>query len=168
MPAMTLDLDTAAYHDPAALTDYISHLLAATHEPDTDSPYALGHPDTVAVASAIADRATDHRVESFLVAGDRARATRTPSVSTRQPRIGPNCCRTAFSDAFKEDLDRFGARAPTMRALLEARLGSRAGTAVEMIWVQIARTLAGLRNEDAHLHTSVGDAPSAMTMCARS
>ena len=161
MPAMTLDLDTAAYHDPAALTDYISHLLAATHEPDTDSPYALGHPDTVAVASAIADRATDHRVESFLVArviahALRARPERVDPSTAHWTELLPN----GLSDAFKEDLDRFGARAPTMRALLEALAWARGpGLPWEMIWVQIARTLAGLRNEDAHLHTSVGDAP---------
>jgi hypothetical protein len=159
---ITLDLDTERYHDPDALTDYVSQLLAAAHEPQVTSPYRAesGAPysDTATVAAAIAERATSGNVESFLIARVMALALRARPERVDPSSVGwTDLLPDGLGDAFEEDLARLGSRTPNFRVLLEALAWARGpGLPWETIWVPVAQALADLHG-DLHDDNHISD-----------
>jgi WD40 repeat protein len=147
-PKLLIDLDSAPYRDPEALTEYARQLLVAAHEPDVRSPYR-DHRNAITVAAGIADKATERPVgggqaESFLLAQLLARAVRgreqvldvKPGWKKQLP--------AGVGVAFDEDLHRLE-REATARALLAALAWAKGpGLPWETIWVPVAQALATL------------------------
>lgn len=145
-----IDLDSATYRDPDALTDYTTQLLKAANEPNVHSPYHDSD-DTVigTIATEIARRATSkiadtEIAESFLIAEVITRAVRarpdpinttTPDWATALP--------TDTTEAFNEDLTRLDHDVPGGRVLLEALAWARGpGLPGATLWLPVARALA--------------------------
>ena len=160
---LTIDLDTARYQDPQALTDYIRNLLIASQEPGVTTPYqravtaAPGDRGEAAeaAATAIARRATsrDGRAESFLLGRLLALSARGSAKPAdiigegRQPEL-----LAAVGEAFDEDLARLGDKEPLARALLRALAWARGpGLPWENIWVPVAQALAADSGTAGHL-----------------
>jgi WD40 repeat protein len=166
IPAFVIDLDTETYHDPHALVEYVRQLLVAAHEPGVGSPYqgAAGKKHSEAVAAAIAHRATARSgpahtpIESFLIARVIALAVRArpdPLDTTAEGWI--QHLPDGLAEAFKEDVNRLGERAPAARVLLEALAWARGpGLPWETIWVPVAKALAGL-HRDTEVQNQLSD-----------
>ena len=160
---LTIDLDTADYQDPQALTGYVHGLLIAAEEPGVITAYqAAAAPElsdrggaAAAVAVAIAERATTRggRSESFLIGRLLALAAR----SRAEPAdIGSDGWQselpTSVAEAFDEDLARLAGKAPLARALLQALAWARGpGLPWENIWVPVTRALLRQNGEPDQL-----------------
>jgi hypothetical protein len=150
---LTIDLDTRAYRDPQALTDYVHRLLIASEEPGVTTAYTPGTAAlrgdrgeaAAAVAAAIAQRATarEGTSESFLIGrllalSVRGRAEPADITSEGWQSELP----ASLAEAFDEDLARLGNKEPLARALLRALAWARGpGLPWEDIWVPVARAL---------------------------
>ena len=148
---LTIDLDSPAYQDPQALADYARNLLLAAQEPGVSTPYqGASQEAAVAVASAIADRATsrDRKAESFLIGRFLALSVRgrAEPVDITSPGWQSDLP-TELAEAFDEELARLGEKTSPARTLIEALAWAKGpGLPWENIWVPVARALTE-RNE---------------------
>ena len=156
---LAIDLDSAQYRDPLALSDYVHHLLLADQEPGVATPYQAAVGDepragTAAVAAVIARRATAQHggSESFLVGRLLALSARGRPVPVDVANEGwQTGLPDTVADAFDEDLARLGDRQPIARALLTALAWAKGpGLPWENIWAPVARAIAELDRESAH------------------
>jgi WD40 repeat protein len=148
---LVIDLDSGAYHDPQALTEYVRQLLIATQEPGVSTPYQAaaaagsGFPqDTVTVvARALARRATDGAVESFLFARLLAMSVRSrPEPVDVTSADWESMLPADLTDAFDEDLARLGTGAPLARTLLTALSWAKGpGLPRDNIWTAVGGAL---------------------------
>ncbi|MFF3214286.1 hypothetical protein ACFYYB_26920 [Streptomyces sp. NPDC002886] len=143
-----IDLDSARYEDPEALTAYVRELLTASRESGISTPY----PDddsTTSVAEEIANRATEATgdgsvTQSFLTAQLMARTIRSrPHRVETADAAWKQLLPTDLGQAFDEDLESLGARASGARPLLEALAWARGpGLPWEGVWAPVAQALA--------------------------
>jgi WD40 repeat protein len=144
---MIIDLDTSQYHDPQALSHYVTQLLTAVAEPGVTTVYQqAGQETTEAVSAGIARRvdASAGGAESFLLA--RLLALSVRSRPEPVDLSGPDWLAdlpASIASAFDEDLARLGHREPLARALLTAVAWARGpGLPWETIWAPVARAIA--------------------------
>jgi WD40 repeat protein len=152
-PDLTIDLDTASYQDPQALTDYVHQLLIASREPGITTPYQAassprgGEAEEMAatVAAAIAQQATARGgAESFLIARLLALSVRARAepvdISSDDWQAG---LPASVGAAVDDDLKHLGSKTPVARLLLEALAWAHGpGLPWQNIWVPVARALA--------------------------
>jgi WD40 repeat protein len=152
LPAVTrtslmIDLDNSNYHDPQALTGYITDLLTATAEPGLRTSYQeVSQAEVAAVADAIARRAIARKdgPESFLLARLLALSVRDKSepVDVTSP-AWKESLPVSVADAFDEDLARLGDKEPLARTLLAALAWAKGpGLPWETIWAPVALAVA--------------------------
>ena len=155
-PSLLVDLDEEPYADAQALTDYVTQLLVAGHEPGVATPYQpLQHRDDDTLAT-IAAAVSTKAAGSFLIGQLIALALRGRDqvVDTEHLDDIP----ASVGEAFDADLARLGSRSAHARVLLTALAWAKGpGLPWENIWVPVvnairpalaARTSEPLRDGD--------------------
>jgi WD40 repeat protein len=145
---MVIDLDASQYHDPQAVTGYVSQLLTAAAEPGVITTYTRASQDTTqAVAAGIARRAVANAggAESFLLARLLTLSIRNQPEPALVSADWLAALPTSIADAFDEDLARLGDKQPLARVLLTALAWAKGpGLPWETIWAPTARAVAEL------------------------
>ena len=139
-PSLVVDLDKEPYADVQALTDYITQLLVAKHEPGVSTPYqALQRSDdeTLAtIAAAVSIRAAGSFLIGQLIAlalRGRDRVADTEHLDDIPASVG---------EAFDADLARLGGWSTRARALLTALAWAKGpGLPWENVWVPVVNAI---------------------------
>ena len=139
-PSLVVDLDTQPYADARALTDYITQLLVASHEPGLTTPYQpLQHRDgdTLAtIAAAVSTKAAGSFLIGQLIAlalRGRDRVVDTGHLDDIPASVG---------EAFDADLARLGGWSACARGLLTALAWAKGpGLPWENVWVPVANAI---------------------------
>ena len=152
-PDLTIDLDTADYQDPQALTHDVHQLLIASLEPHVTTPYQTTadprggeiEQTTARVAAAVAQQATARGGgESFLIARLLALSIRArPDVVDVGSGAWQADLPASVGAAFDDDLKRrLGSKTPVARLLLHALAWAKGpGLPWQNVWVPVARAL---------------------------
>ena len=139
---VTVDLDLAAYHDPADISRYVAKVLLAVDDLDFPTPYRGERRLADAVAREVADVAD----RSFLIAQIAARTlARSPVVLDAAELKQTREQRRDVGAAFDLDLSRYRNQAPRVRELLTPLAYAEGVGLPPHLWAPLATALANGR-----------------------